>query len=1135
MKYKYYHNYKAEDILKYISVMSVTENNSRFLGRLLFAQMKAYEMLRRKRYDWYFLESVFENGVPQIEDPQEVLFVETVNTPFGSYRVFSSIFLTHKFELSQLLFLAQKLSVPREKLAVVYALLEISDTIASRRGYGRYVKGITNAEEFYRSNYREYTSWKECTSFSPKELGDILANNGLDINAIIPFLLNLKKTQLEREFAYQGHSDSFELHPLYKLKNGSCLVTLPTCLLRTAYLVCLNLLKNELGETALMNAIEDEMIQETGAILQDSLAHCINNTRYDGIPFLWFQFDKDKVANVAIVLADRKPNISNAICESERAINEQQGKATVFNLLVTQQMIEDGLGLMLNKPVTAFTLEHLKIVLSEDRMNLINLFYYDVDKSKHNFAFGCQEIDKFAYYYESGQTFYRDDEPSFMMVDIGYALDMRFKYLSKLDEHVVPYAPQSASVMVRHYADIPLQVPIYAPYMLVSGMFMLQLNKHELWVHVDEQVSNYVFCREVTIALFNWIYAAQYVKGIDPLVKNAHIEVFSVPDGEITWEKANDHTMVICLPDTLLNTDAETIESRIVSNFADALRECGFASKKLDQDLTDSMFAECGSRFMQIGKGNEMNIIDINDGVTSCHFVNKRCCDIILSEIADMLDLKGEERIYSFADSKSIMIKVSNYILDEVNKILSTIDTKRFLRSLLDLHHAMLYWSKLTQRRYESLSNAYAYVGATFDNQIEYVNDYSEMNTLTQGLIETIILNGIQNVDGEIGIEEIDRLFALMHFNVNMGTYMDQLGEKIPGSELVILANGRLAMPKNLIDKLNGYFYRLRKLAMEHPVLHEKLHAMMPSVGTGPDDSLFLDAFAAEYGISFKQYCSVINASMDYAQLQKSPIMIMGENDFFAIVAKDILITKEDITAFKDHFVLQESLPKDRLRYSDKWLQRFNRPVQITARPWILYEGQIYYSSKTVYESWMIKTERLNNGTITISTDQMQQLVASVNNVKGHAFTANVRKYYEGLAMPGLYINSEVEIMSGKPLDSSRTLGDIDVLLINKETKQIVCIEAKNYVESRTVYELIQQNRKIVDNVLSHVVDRDTWCKANIEKFKFYVPEIDDSYVVRTIFLTYHENAYNYFDHEDIGIIFISAMDIIENPLVVFA
>lgn len=171
----------------------------------------------------------------------------------------------------------------------------------------------------------------------------------------------------------------------------------------------------------------------------------------------------------------------------------------------------------------------------------------------------------------------------------------------------------------------------------------------------------------------------------------------------------------------------------------------------------------------------------------SCYYVNSRYCDKILSEIADFLSRKGLEQSFDFVESKKIMIQVSDYILAEVKKLLAEIDTKLLLTSLLELHHAMIYWSKLTQRRFESLSKAYSFLDATFDNQFDYVNEYSEMNTLTQGMIETIVLNGIHNTGGKPGLEKLDRLFALMHFSLNMGVYMDQLSEKIKGSELTIL------------------------------------------------------------------------------------------------------------------------------------------------------------------------------------------------------------------------------------------------------------------------------------------------------------------------------------------------------------
>lgn len=94
----------------------------------------------------------------------------------------------------------------------------------------------------------------------------------------------------------------------------------------------------------------------------------------------------------------------------------------------------------------------------------------------------------------------------------------------------------------------------------------------------------------------------------------------------------------------------------------------------------------------------------------------------------------------------------------------------------------------------------------------------------------------------------------------------------------------------------------------------------------------------------------------------------------------------------------------------------------------------------------MIRIERLSNGTVVNTTPEMQALVSKVNNDKGHEFTINIKKLYENLSLGYLYVDSEVEIMSGKPLNSAKQLGDIDVLLINKNTKQIVCIEAKKFL-----------------------------------------------------------------------------------------
>lgn len=1123
-------------MLKFLSLLSVNENNSLFTIRIFYAQMAAYGMWRRGKYDWGKIENVLTNGIPTLEDPQERLFVETVNTPMGSFRVFSSIFLTHKHLLSQLLYSADNVELPVTKLGLVYALLEISDIIADRFSYGRNVLGNQNSNVVSYGTCASFNSSREYTTFSELKLSEVLRKYGLKEDDIFPLLLDVRGRKIEKECRYDGNSDIFELHPFIRMKSGDFLVSIPSFLLRTAYVLCLQILKNELGENELLNIVEEEMIQEAGIVFQESQAVFLQKIVCEDVPFLLFRFDNTKIANVAICLADKHANIEKAIAASTAQINKLFPNSTIFTLLVAQQLDERGGMLTISKPVTHFTVEELKIVLSQDRMNLINLFYYDQDKASLNFPPTCQEIDKFTCYYDKGCTFYQEQKPTFLVIEIGYALSMREKYLVRLDEHVVKYEPLQSNVLVRHFADIPNGVPIYAPYMNVKHVYMLQLKDFELWIHIGDSNAFLTFMREFVISCFNWFYASELKKGITPVNRNVYVEISMMQGGQFKHIKLNENTMIFSVPSEILDGNADELEYTVISEFIMALKICGVLSKQFGEGIVKEMMAEAGIGFIQIGKVSNINIIDKNEGVTSCYYVNKRYCDVILSEIADFLDIKGSEKSFSNDESKKIMIRVSDYLLSEVQKIINMIDTSKFLKSLIELHHAMIYWSKLTQRRYDGLSRAYAYIDAEFENQFEYVNDYSEMNTLTQGLIEALILNDVHNSGGVLDFETIDRLFALMHEILNIGVYMDQLSAKIPGSELTILANGRIVMPKPLIDKQNQYFYRLREFAMTRLDSFSQYSKLIPESILDPKSELFKTAFVAEYEISFDQYCKMITASIDYATMKKSPVMVMPEQEFYDIVAKDIL-DEEEVILFKKHFVLDSSIKDEGLKYSDKWLQRFNRPVQITARPWILFEGNIFYSTKTIYESFMVKTERLSNGSINVSenNDAMKQYVAQINNAKGHLFTNGVKEFYSNLGIPDMVVLTEVPITPDKPLKSQKNLGDIDILLINKTTKQIICIEAKNFVESRTAYELIQQNRKIETKELKHVIERDVWCKDNIKLFRFYEASVDDEYKVKTVFLTYHENAYNYFEHNtNLDIVFLSAMDIVQNPMVVF-
>ena len=863
MVHKYYLGFRGDDLLKFVSNLSTLSKNSSFGFRLAQLQMEAYIAWRRGKKWNYSLDNVLFNSNPMMDDPQERLFIETVNTPKGSFRVFSAYFLTHKYNLSRLLYLSGKLGICSDNLRLAYALLEISDIIVERCGHGRYVLGAPEAEKPFVPKLKEYLAIKEFTSFSKDELDALLSEYDLAKDAINCLFLDVSKRELKQDCQYRGFSDTFETRPFLSLHNGKILVLSPPNLLRTAFRLCYETLQDNLGAQTLYGYLEEEMIQETGWILEQNNGKCLKQIKCLDVSFLWFRFDTDKIANVAIVLNDRKANLSDAISESESLLDKYK-EDKIFTFLVTIQLAEEDFPLFMDKPYTHMTIEELKIVLSDERMNLLGLYYYDEDKKKMNIAPVTQEIDAFAYYKERGYTFYMDDNPITTYVEIGSSLKLRENYLCYEDEHVVAYKPLRDNIMVRRFHDVPIGASIYVPYLRSKNIFMLQLRKYEIWIHYDEDDIYHSFLHQFVLSLFNWLYAIEYKNGITPVVRNIYIELSSTLEGESHGYQINEDILLFTVSEAMLNDNETSLEQRLLKTFLQSLVDNRLTPENFNISLIDQMFADNQGRFLLLSNVNNVNTIDVNDGVTACHYVNKRYCDVILTEIADFLNIKGQELKLDFDNSRKVMIKVSEYILAEVKKILARADSTFLLRSLLELNHAMIYWSKLTLKRFNILQKAYEYIGLSFEHQSEYANDYSEMNSLTQGLIECIVLNDIHNTGGKPSIEDLDRLFALMHFNLNMGVYLDQLSEQIKGSELVILKNGRLAMPRQLIERFNSYFYQLRNKMMEQPKLYQQFLSLIPEFEIDYSDKKFLSSFVAEYGVSFEKYYQMITASINY-------------------------------------------------------------------------------------------------------------------------------------------------------------------------------------------------------------------------------------------------------------------------------
>ena len=1129
MKANYYiRQMRDERILMLFSYLQTLPENSAFSERLMACTLQAIiDLKHHHTLNWKTLDSILNNGT-LMEGPQEQMFTHLVGSPIGSFIVYPGPFQFYQYNLTRLLNLSGLLRIDNKQLDMVYFLLDLSHSIALKMNVKRYSVGMPDQECVFIPDINEVESNLNYFYFTRRELEDIAKQHALSWKYIEELTFNVKRKELRKEQAIKGYSNAVTLTPLYRYKDGYILLS-PSALLHSAYQKCKQVLIQECGLGNLTEMLSKLLLNETCCLLNKVPEKFWGKIDLEGTSFLLYKEDKENVFCVFPYFAKKQYNVEKYQIVIDSYVREHIHSTGISMFLtIYSQIDDDKIALYVPKNTLAFNIDDFTVIINLPDANLNTLYYYMQDKQTINATLFSQEIDLFAYYIQRGQTFYQEVKPTFTVAEIGMARLLRERYYTESDIRYVESALYNRVIPVRHIQDIPNNIPAYSPFDAPSDImfFMVELGKYRLTIKYDIERRNYEFVHSIAL----WLYAAWKVMLVQVLDK--HVDVIFKEDDRDSICQINEDVYTVTLDiEKLFKSNVQDIEEQILLHFVMLLQSQGLLSEDITEELIHQMFVDSNGHFMVTDTKGYNPLLD-NDGVTTCHYLSDRWIDKILDEIANFLDCKGEEKQLSVDESKRVMIKVMEYLENEAKQILSSGSTTRMLNDSLALHHAMIYWSRLTNFRYNIISQAYHYIGSEFENQTKYLNDYTEMNILVQGLIEYIIKSDFHSEGELFCINTIDRLFAIMHHIVNMGMYFDLLNNGHIDSRIALLKNGRLVFPK-IIEEINiPYITALRERTMEYRDFTVRLHQLLPKFEVDSTEKKFKEAFKTEFGVDIDVLFDIQDRSIKYAYSICQPIVLMPKKLFEEKILSESL-DSEQIQMFYNNFVLSKDA-YEKIPLSEKLLQRYNRSVQLSSRPWVLYEDNILYSTKSIYVSLQILLERLDAGTIKHNSKLMQKYVGTISENKGHVFTQNLDNYFKSLKEENFVVNMEVQICPGKPLCAEENLGDIDVLLIDSKRKKIVCIEAKDYYEARTIYDMLSQNIKI-EKALPKVIRRDEWCKKHMDLFKFYSKNIDESYDVKTIFLTYEEPTYKYFKHsKESPIAMLSAFDIIKDYNVIF-
>ena len=1126
------HKYRKDELVRYLASLHLYAQNSSNILRL---SMLMYETLcgkgGRKHLHIPTFQKEIENNYSHDmnEDPQEYMFVDLVHTPMGSYRVFPGIFTFLQYNLTRLFELAESVNVEAEALSSVYALLELSDTIAQKSGMGRYETGDKEHVEFYCSNYQETATYEIIVSFPKRELLILFSKYGLEPSFIQTLVYHSRSRDVKQfKMTMDGYSP-IEKTPLYADESGIYVVMQPSALLSCAYLHCLEILRERLGEEKLNRRYMDVLMGEVALAMKQTGTHNCGGGIKGNIGYLLFLYDNG--GKVCVTIAHQKYEEKNYNQVVEIA-KKQYPNDDLLYVDIRSSLSLNIEALNHHFDHVSLLIDDFRVMMAQKHMNATELYYYSQARQRlsgHNIG---QEIDMFAFYWRNKHTFYTDQTYNFFTFETGLAYDIRCQYLTERDEHLVD--GPGHLMMISHFDDYPKEIPIYVPIGSDSPqVFVGEYGNTRLTailnpINNDEELG----LREIAKSLVVWTYGFTYKYGVELLNRKLKVMLRFYNGTNPRMQQLDDDFLEYSIPRKVFERKpyGKTYDHLIFDFWIEALLEFGLCNVEAAKEKSYVMFDECKGELLLIEPKGIVYWAE-NDGHQASYFTNDNACDRVLDDIADHLKMGGNPKALDLKESKAITLKIIEFLGTTLNELLSQYATLRFVKSLMELHHGTLFWLASTSMRFEKVNAVMTYLGADYSEQKAYLFKYSETNNQTQCLLERIVANDFHSTN-DPRLVDIDRIFAYMHELYSFGIYLDFLTFKIPGTELAILANGRVGLPQEQINKQMAYFSDMRENELYRPDSYRKLHALQKSHNIDTKDEKFLDAFKEEYHIEYNQWKKLLEESLNYAIGHEEPIVNITWETFVDEILLNVF-TKEGIESFKKTFCMYKGMSEGALP-SESFSQRFNRKYQISSRPWVCYRGYVMFSTKSLHQHEYVMLERLNEGKVHAESRKMKTYMSDLNHRKGIVFENNLRDYYDSLKIETLLTFRGVMIGPGEQLENKEPLGDIDVLLIDTKCKKIVCIETKDYYESRTIYEVLTENRKTSDD-MEKPLERDAWCKSHIRAFACLCKEVDDTYTCSSVFVTVNMPAYQYgHSEENSSIRIIPALDLMDDPMAVF-
>jgi hypothetical protein len=415
-----------------------------------------------------------------------------------------------------------------------------------------------------------------------------------------------------------------------------------------------------------------------------------------------------------------------------------------------------------------------------------------------------------------------------------------------------------------------------------------------------------------------------------------------------------------------------------------------------------------------------------------------------------------------------------------------------------------------------------------FDTEVNTLFNKEDDRVSTGQAVRTLIefvAAGIPAGTRWVNFDDIEEILALVDQVIAWGSLSDSIYYNLANPSMGLLPSGRIGTDKTFQHTVLSPYAHARTTIdiYNHVEAWEKNYSNLPDSNVAGKPKLTVDldfAFAMEFGISFEKFKQICGYLIGHGLIEGKGCIKVSEAWLYETIQENYPgISPNDISIALSLLTLVErkniGRPPDGYKNFEIYPWRHKRALSYMRRPLVKIRKEdntlYYYGYRHMVDfignlEYLLYSGKFPNPV----SDGLCLWLGEISSGKGNPFRERVMNWFKTETNFEV-IPIELDIAPNGHLKADKNYGDIDLLVVNHDSKIIYSIECKNITGAKTVYEmwseihsyLGDENKNSKAKITRHV-NRDRWLQKNKASLINYIPAVSE-YEIKSFVLTADE------------------------------